>query len=191
MAAEFSRDCLSRLGANPSVPLFDSCAAYDEAIAILAVGDPAFESGPFNPSAVTARQVGAARLLAADYFEAESRLQQIRSRVHMVLLPQISDGVRPVEREVSAPAPVPVIADIPAVVPPVEPRAAPRRVNRTAAVAVRRQRPVERRAAPQPRSAPKALSQPAPARAVPVRETPAWQQPIKPAWQRPLPPANN
>lgn len=93
LAAEFSRECISRLGVSPSVPLFDSCAAYDEAIAILAVDNPAFESGPFNPSAVTARQVGAARLLSADYLESESRLQQIRARVHMQLLPRLPDAV--------------------------------------------------------------------------------------------------
>lgn len=98
LAAEFSRDCLNRLSTNPSVPLFDSCAAYDEAAAILAVGDPAVESSRFNPSAVTARQVGAARLLSADYLESESRLQQIRSRVHLVLLPQIPDNGPALER---------------------------------------------------------------------------------------------
>ncbi len=187
LAAKVSLDCLSRLSADPSVPLFDSCAAYDEAIAILAVGDPAFESGPFNPTAVTARQVGAARLLSADYFEAESRLQQIRSRVHMVLLPQIPDAGRSAERRMSAPVPAPPIIEVPVMALPVQPRAQPRRtVSRTPSAA--QQQPI-RRAAPQQRRPPPARRTAPPATA--AGKGPAWQQPIKPAWQRSLPPAKD
>ncbi len=105
VAAEFTRLCLTRLTAKPSVQRYDSCAAYDEALAILAADDPAFQSGPFSPSAVTARQIGGARLLYADYLEAESRLQQIRSRVHLLLLPQVPD---PAQQPVSVSTPVPV-----------------------------------------------------------------------------------
>ena len=215
-AAEFSRSCLSRLDANPSVALFDSCAAYDEAIAILAVGNAAFEAGPFNPSAVTARQVGAARLLSADYFEAESRLQQIRARVHMTLLPQLPDARRAADVRVSAPAPAEDIPDVPvereAVEAPAEPRqtvsrtspaAEPRRIVSRAAAppplrratpppvrrATQQQQPV-RRAPPQQR-APSVERAAPPAPAAEKRQVPAWQQPLKPAWQRPLPPASN
>ena len=40
LAAEFTRKCLARLTAKPSVQRFDACAAYDEALAILAADDP-------------------------------------------------------------------------------------------------------------------------------------------------------
>ncbi len=108
VAAEFTRKCLARLTAKPSLQRFDSCAAYDEALAILAADDPAFQSGPFSPSAVTARQIGGARLLSADYLEAESRLQQIRSRVHLLLLPQIPDSA---QQSISTPVQVEDIAE--------------------------------------------------------------------------------
>ncbi len=192
VAAQFSRDCLSRLSASPSVPLFDACAAYDEAIAILGVGNPAFESGPFNPSAVTARQVGAARLLSADYFEAESRLQQIRSRVQLVLLPQISGGFRASEQRVSAPVVAPIIAELAEPIPDIEPRAEPRPTVRRVRAAssppqlVRRPAPQQRQPPPARRVAPPSAPRAAPP---PSRPAPAWQQPIRPAWQRPLPPA--
>lgn len=193
-AAKFSRECLSRLSANPSVPLFDSCAAYDEAIAILAVGDPAFESGPFNPSAVTARQVGAARLLSADYFEAESRLQQIRSRVHLVLLPQIPYLARSAERIAPVAPPVARTSEIAAVeVPSVRQAPEPRRVAVPSTAAARqRQRPRPQASPPsRPRTAPAAPRAPTGTPARDVQPAPAWQQPIKPAWQRPLPPGEN
>jgi hypothetical protein len=186
LAAEFSRECLSRLSSNPSVPLFDSCAAYDEAIALLSTGDPAFESGPFNPLAVTARQVGAARMLSADDFEAESRLQQIRSQVHMALLPAIPDASRASVERVSTRVPAPrreraqrtaartirYRPEVPVTVTPVaaEP---PRAIKPVSAPRPRRSKPPEK---------------PAPKRASAEPGTkPAWQQPLKPAWQRPLP----
>lgn len=196
-AAKFSRECLSRLNANPSVPLFDACAAYDEAIAILGVDNPPFESGPFSPSAVTARQVGAARLLSADYFEAESRLQQIRSRVHLVLLPQIPDARRAGEQRVSAPVVAPKIAELPEPIPSIETSAEPQPAVRRSAASpppqlVRRPAPQRRQPAPARRAAspgaPRAA--PPPARSAQEPPPPAWQQPIKPAWQRPLPPAD-
>lgn len=189
-AAQFSRECLRRLGANPSLPMFDSCAAYDEAIAILAVGDPAFESGTFNPAAVTARQVGAARLLSADYFEAESRLQQIRSRVHLILLPGIADAARARQRRSTAHVRVPEIVEVPVVVPTMaQPRFRPRQAVSHAAAAPS---PRAHRAAPRRQAGPlvrraKMPALPPPPPAAEVRQTPAWQQPIKPAWQRPMP----
>ncbi|MBA3526624.1 MAG: DnaJ domain-containing protein [Pseudomonadota bacterium] len=199
-AAQLSRDCLRRLGTNPSVQLFDSCAAYDEAIAILGVDNPAFESGAFNPSAVTARQVGAARLISADYFEAESRLQQIRSRVHLVLLPRIPYVRRAVEERMPVIPPSPRIAEAPAVRPAIPPRAetgpAGVRVSvaRPAPQAVRRVS-VQQRPAPQPRRAlpppARSATPPPPARSTQTRPVPEWQKPIKPTWQRPLAPAND
>ena len=188
VAAEFSRECLNRLSAKPSVPLFDSCAAYDEAIALLTVGNPVFDSGPFNPLAVTARQVGSARLLSADDFEAESRLQQIRSRVHMALLPQIADGGRAAARRVSAIVPASRIARTPRYVArPVRLRSAP-----PAALPHTRREPPPQLSveyAPQPPVARVSLP-PKPVAARPAtaaQSRPAWQKPMQPVWQRPLP----
>jgi hypothetical protein len=213
LAAEFSRECLSRLSSNPSLPLFDSCAAYDEAVAILAADNPAFDSGPFNPSAVTARQVGAARLLSADYLESESRLQQIRSRVHLILLPKIPDFGRVSDRSAIATLPAPEIPRVPVIAQAIEPRTEPNPRFRRSSGALQPQehaRPVA--SAPQQRarsiaSGPQELARPVASaqrrRATPVqraasvqraartpaaepRKVPAWQRPIKPAWQRPL-----
>lgn len=189
LAAEFSRECLDRLGSNPSVPLFDACAAYDEAIALLSVGNPVFESGPFNPLAVTARQVGAARLLSADDFEAETRLQQIRSRVQMALLPQIPDSSRASARRVATRVPAPkrtARAQRPA--PPRLQYRPHYPVTPSPAASEPRPRKVAPAAAPPQRSAPPAARpSPAAAPAVKTEPKPAWQQPLKPAWQRPLP----
>jgi hypothetical protein len=120
-AAVFSRDCLVRLSASPSVPLFDACAAYDEAIALLAVGTPGFDLGSFNPSAVTGRQVDAARLLSADFLEATARLQQIRGRVHFILLPQIPDSGSASQQPLSALADARPIAELAEAAEPIEP----------------------------------------------------------------------
>ena len=189
LAAEFSRECLNRLSAKPSLPLFDSCAAYDEAIAILSAGNPTFEAGPFNPLAVTARQVGAARSLSANDFEAETRLQQIRSRVHMALLPGMPDSVRASAERVST-----------RVAPP---RRMPVQRARPTQIRYRPETPAAASAPPiasQPRQVAPSVPRSQSARAVPPQpravkaesETkpepmPAWQQPLKPAWQRPLP----
>lgn len=208
VAAKFSRDCLSRLSDNPSIPLFDSCASYDEAIAILATNDSGFESRRFNPSAVTARQVGAARLLSGDYFEAESRLQQIRSRVQMILLPAIPDSARLRARAAEPELRVSRVVPTRALALLDEPRSRPRaQVQRSIAapaaqIAIRRPRPqpvarptairrspVEARssrpAAPSARLAPAAAAAPVAPAAEPA-QVPDWQKPIKPAWQRPL-----
>jgi hypothetical protein len=208
-AARFSRNCLSRLSEDPSAPLFDSCAAYDEAIAILASNDPKFESGPFNPSAVTARQVGAARLLSADYFEAESRLQEIRSSVQGILFAGAGDAA-PRRARVSVPVEAPpAIAEVRPVPPPMEPRVRPQVEPRplrhatagsTASPKVRpavAKPPASRPAPPAPqarrqRPAPQPAQRVAapsskPEAATEAREVPAWQKPLKPAWQRPLP----
>lgn len=184
VAAEFSRDCLNRLSLAPSVPLFDSCAAYDEAAAILAVDNPAFESSRFNPSAVTARQVSAARLLSADYLESESRLQQIRSRVHLILLPQIPDAGPAAERPAFRTLPTDESPQPTAIAPAFPPQTRPRRnVRRGGEVQPQRQQArrvaTQRRAPAPPRSTP-------PAPAAEPREVPAWQKPFEPAWRQPL-----
>lgn len=97
LVASYSRACVEELRDKPSLARFDSCAAYDEAIAILQAGDPAHDNGPFNSAALTARQVSAAKLLFGDYLDADSRLQQIRTRVHMTLLPGIPDSIAAAE----------------------------------------------------------------------------------------------
>lgn len=88
----FSQICFAKLREEPSVSRFDTCAAYDETIAILRGGSGDFDSGPFGATALTARQFAAARLLSDDYIATDSRLQQIRTRVEMNLLPKISDS---------------------------------------------------------------------------------------------------
>ena len=89
--AAASADCQRALRSNPTAFRFDSCAAFDEAAAILQAGRAGFRSGPFNELAVTARQVAGARMVTPDYLAADSRLQQIRSRVQMALMPGIPD----------------------------------------------------------------------------------------------------
>ena len=187
LAAEFSRECLNRLSAKPSVPLFDSCAAYDEAIALLSAGHPVFEAGAFNPLAVTARQVGAARLLSANDFEAESRLQQIRSRVQIVLLPGIPDSSRAPAAGSVAQVPVPRRLRVPITtrLPTRYQPQFPAMVSRAASEPLSRQ--IASRSAPVPRTA-SAAPRPSAAvvRAAEAKPKPAWQEPLKPAWQRPL-----
>jgi hypothetical protein len=89
--AEFSRACHDRLRRDPSLTWFDSCAAFDEAIVALG-GDGLAQSGRFDASAVTARQLGAARSLSGDTLAADSRLRQIRSRVELTLVPKLDEA---------------------------------------------------------------------------------------------------
>ncbi|MFP5328644.1 MAG: J domain-containing protein [Alphaproteobacteria bacterium] len=93
----FSRACHNSLRTSPSLAWFDSCTAFDEAIAILESDNTLAESGPFSSSAVVARHMAAARILARDTLVADSRVQDIRSRVEFELLPQLQDeaAVRP------------------------------------------------------------------------------------------------
>ena len=90
-AAEFSRACNNKLRDDPSLAWFDSCAAFDEAIVALTGERPLSGSGPFGAPAVVARQMGAARMFSDDVLAAEGRLQRIRSRVELSLLPRIDD----------------------------------------------------------------------------------------------------
>lgn len=87
--ASYSSACQSQFRNHPSIVWFDSCAAYDEAVALLQARDPQADSGPFNPAAVTTREMSAARLLSDDSLAADSRVHQIRTRVEFVLLPQL------------------------------------------------------------------------------------------------------
>ena len=87
--AGYSRGCQSQFRDHPDVVWFDACAAFDEAVVLLQSRDPAADSGPFNPAAVTSREMGAAGILSDDSLAADSRLRQIRSRVEMVLLSKL------------------------------------------------------------------------------------------------------
>lgn len=89
MLATYSQACQSQFRNHPSITWFDSCAAYDEAVVLLQSRDPLADSGPFNPAAVTAREMGAARQLSDDSLAADLRLHQIRSRIEFVLIPKV------------------------------------------------------------------------------------------------------
>lgn len=89
---EYSRACTSWMRERPSVGAFDSCTAFDEAVAILQSADPSYDSGPFNPTALTARQMRAARLISADSMLADLRARQIRTLVEVALLSRTSEG---------------------------------------------------------------------------------------------------
>jgi len=87
--AGYSRGCQTQFHDHPDVVWFDACAAFDEAVVLLQSRDPAADSGPFNPAAVTSREMGAAGILSDDSLAADSRLRQIRSRVEIVLLSKL------------------------------------------------------------------------------------------------------
>lgn len=91
-AVEYSRACQERLHKDPNLAWFDSCAAFDEATVTLAEESSITQAGPFNPSSVIARQMGAARLISADTLGADSRLRQIRTRVELVLVPRMDEA---------------------------------------------------------------------------------------------------
>ena len=85
-AAEYSRDCRAKIRGRPSLPLFDACTAFDEAILILD-SDSSGESAGFSGSAVAIRQGALARAFGGDTSDADSRLQRFRSYVELALLP--------------------------------------------------------------------------------------------------------
>ena len=87
--ANYSRVCQAHLRSHPDVGWFDSCAAYDEAVVLLENRDAMTDPGPFNPAAVTSREMSAAGLLSDDSLAADSRLHQIRSRVELVLVSKL------------------------------------------------------------------------------------------------------
>lgn len=83
--ARRSRGCHAALRRNPALTRLDQCVAFDEAVVALMKDDAG--SGQFSASAVTGRQLGAARLFTGDYLAMESRLDQIRSHVEFTLAP--------------------------------------------------------------------------------------------------------
>jgi hypothetical protein len=94
----FSRACHNSLRSKPSLTWFDACAAFDEATLTLNSDSALAESGPFNGTAVIARQIAAARQLSGDPLSADSRLHDIRSRVDLTLLPMIDEAAAPQQR---------------------------------------------------------------------------------------------
>ncbi|MGI8705711.1 MAG: J domain-containing protein [Sphingomicrobium sp.] len=90
----FSRACHNKLREDPSLTWFDACAAFDEAVVILSGANPLLDPGPFNTSSVMTRQMGAARLLSHDMLAADSRLNQIRTRVELALIPKLDEAAR-------------------------------------------------------------------------------------------------
>ena len=91
---EFSRACHERLRRDPSLTWFDSCVAFDEATVTLGQV-PSAQASRFDESSMTARQMGAARMLSEDSLAADSRLKQIRSRVEMALMPRLDAAAAP------------------------------------------------------------------------------------------------
>jgi hypothetical protein len=86
-SVEYSRVCHTRLRNHPTLSSFDACAAFDEATSALNDGNPGADSGPFNTSEITARQIASAQMISDDMIGADSRLHQIRSRVELELVP--------------------------------------------------------------------------------------------------------
>lgn len=87
--AAASRECQRRFREDPGTPMLDRCAAFDDAVVGLQDRDPLRDSGPFAPLAVTGRQWSAASTLSDDYLAIDSRLDQIRLRVEVLLAPQV------------------------------------------------------------------------------------------------------
>ena len=85
--AERSRRCHLQMRERPSLARLDRCAAFEDAVAMLQGSDLMRDDGHFSASAVTARQMNAARLLSDDYLAIEARLDQIRGRVWLMLSP--------------------------------------------------------------------------------------------------------
>lgn len=82
-----SRRCHAELRDDPSLSRLDQCVAFDEAVVVLMQASGLEDGGRFSTSAVTGRQIGAARLFTDDYLVIESRLDRIRSRVEFNLAP--------------------------------------------------------------------------------------------------------
>jgi hypothetical protein len=82
---EASRDCHSRLRDAPSLAMLDRCSAFDDAVVLLQDRDPMRNRGAFGELAVTGRQWSAAKGLSGDFVAIDSRLDQIRLRVELLL----------------------------------------------------------------------------------------------------------
>lgn len=100
--AEQSRRCHAQLRRSPDASRLDRCVAFDETVVAVTRGTSLNDAGPFSASAVSARQIAAARMLSDDFFAIESRLGRIRTRVELTLAP----GTQP--------PPLPLPADDPA-----------------------------------------------------------------------------
>lgn len=94
-SAEYSRTCHTSLREQPSLAWFDSCVAFDEATVVLTDAELFAGSGPFAASSVMARQFAAARNLSADMLAADLRLNQIRTRVELALVPRLDEPAPP------------------------------------------------------------------------------------------------
>jgi hypothetical protein len=105
LAAE-SRDCQRRFRADPGTRMLDQCAAFDDAVAGLEDRDPLRDGGPFAPLAVTGRQWSAASALSADYLAIDGRLDRIRLRVELALVPDVP-AVAPAVKAEPPPDPLP------------------------------------------------------------------------------------
>jgi hypothetical protein len=90
-----SRDCHRKLRLDPQLALLDRCAAFDSTVAALLDRDPGQDTGQFNASSVTARQLTAASLMSGDYLAIERRLNRIRSQVELALMPPALPPVQP------------------------------------------------------------------------------------------------
>jgi DnaJ domain len=84
-----SRDCQRRFRDDPGTGMLDRCAAFDDAVVGLQDRDPLRDTGPFAPLAVTGRQWSAASVLSDDSLAIDSRLDQIRLKVELALVPQV------------------------------------------------------------------------------------------------------
>jgi hypothetical protein len=96
-----SRECHQRLRANPTISRLDRCAAFDDAVVALENHDLAQDGEAFGASAVTARQMAAAKLLSNNYDAIEERLDRIRADVQLALAPPPPIPYRPEEPEAS------------------------------------------------------------------------------------------
>lgn len=86
--ADLSRSCHRQMRAAPSARQLDRCAAIDFTAVAISRDDPLIDDGPFSASAVTAREMSAARLLSDDYLLIEARLDQVRGRVETAIAPK-------------------------------------------------------------------------------------------------------
>ncbi len=95
--ANASRDCERRFRDNPGTMMLDRCAAFDDAVVGLEDRDPLRDGGPFAPLAVTGRQWSAASELSDDSLAIDSRLDQIRLRVELALVPPAPPAAPPAD----------------------------------------------------------------------------------------------
>jgi curved DNA-binding protein CbpA len=125
-AADISRLCHRTMRSAPSAEQLDRCAAFDFTMVALSRGDLFHDEGPFSASAVTAREMSAARLLSDDYMLIEARFDRIRARVDAAVAPEPLPPAPPLANAVdgeAAPTDVPPVGnqtartDLPARVP--------------------------------------------------------------------------